>query len=96
MGGGARGRLLLEVRASVTGLPVSRPEDVETTARGAAMLAAVGRRAASERRRGRARDGRARASADGASPTRAMAGGLRRAPSGATAALYDALRPLFV
>jgi xylulokinase len=42
VGGGARGRLLLEVRANVTGLPVSRPEDVETTARGAAMLAAVG------------------------------------------------------
>ena len=42
VGGGARGRLLLEVRADVTGLPVSRPEDVETTARGAAMLAAAG------------------------------------------------------
>ncbi|HEX6027152.1 MAG TPA: FGGY family carbohydrate kinase [Solirubrobacter sp.] len=42
VGGGARGRLLLEVRANVTGLPVSRPDDVETTARGAAMLAAVG------------------------------------------------------
>jgi xylulokinase len=42
VGGGARGRLLLQVRANVTGLPVSRPEDVETTARGAAMLAAVG------------------------------------------------------
>ncbi len=40
--GGARGDLLLEIRADVTGLPVSRPEDVETTARGAAMLAAVG------------------------------------------------------
>ena len=42
VGGGARGRLLLQVRASVTGLPVTRPEDVETTARGAAMLAAAG------------------------------------------------------
>jgi xylulokinase len=42
VGGGARGRLLCEVRAHVTGLPVSRPDDVETTARGAAMLAAAG------------------------------------------------------
>jgi xylulokinase len=42
VGGGAKGRLLCELRANVTGLPVSRPDDVETTARGAAMLAAVG------------------------------------------------------
>lgn len=42
VGGGARGELLLQIRADVTGLPVSRPEDVESTARGAAMLAAVG------------------------------------------------------
>jgi xylulokinase len=42
VGGGARGDLLLEIRADVTGLPVTRPDDVETTARGAAMLAAVG------------------------------------------------------
>jgi xylulokinase len=42
VGGGARGRLLCELRAHVTGLPVSRPADVETTARGAAMLAAAG------------------------------------------------------
>ena len=42
VGGGAHGRLLLELRAHVTGLPVCRPEDVETTARGAAMLAAAG------------------------------------------------------
>lgn len=42
VGGGARAELLLEIRADVTGLPVTRPEDVETTARGAAMLAAVG------------------------------------------------------
>jgi xylulokinase len=42
VGGGARGRLLCELRAHVTGLPVTRPDDVETTARGAAMLAAVG------------------------------------------------------
>lgn len=40
--GGARGDLLRQIRADVTGLPVSRPEDVETTARGAAMLAAAG------------------------------------------------------
>jgi len=42
VGGGAKGRLLCELRAHVTGLPVCRPEDVETTARGAAMLAAAG------------------------------------------------------
>ena len=42
VGGGARGELLLSIRADVTGVPVTRPEDVETTARGAAMLAAVG------------------------------------------------------
>ena len=42
VGGGARGDLLLQIRADVTGLPVTRPDDVETTARGAAMLAAVG------------------------------------------------------
>ena len=42
VGGGAKGHLLLELRAHITGLPVCRPEDVETTARGAAMLAAAG------------------------------------------------------
>lgn len=42
VGGGARGELLLSIRAHVTGLPVCRPHDVETTARGAAMLAAAG------------------------------------------------------
>jgi xylulokinase len=42
VGGGARGELLLRIRADVTGLSVCRPDDVETTARGAAMLAAAG------------------------------------------------------
>ena len=42
VGGGARGEFLLHLRADVTGLPVTRPDDVETTARGAAMLAAAG------------------------------------------------------
>lgn len=42
VGGGAKADLLLQIRADVTGLPVTRPDDVETTARGAAMLAAVG------------------------------------------------------
>ncbi|MDX6521064.1 MAG: xylulokinase [Gaiellales bacterium] len=40
--GGARGDLLRRIRADVTGLPATRPDDVETTARGAAMLAATG------------------------------------------------------
>ena len=42
VGGGARSKVLRSIRADVTGLPVSRCEDVETTARGAAILAAVG------------------------------------------------------
>jgi xylulokinase len=42
VGGGARGDLLLSIRAHVLGLTVCRPLDVETTARGAAMLAATG------------------------------------------------------
>jgi xylulokinase len=42
VGGGAKGRLLCELRAHITGLPVVVPDDVETTARGAAMLAAAG------------------------------------------------------
>lgn len=40
--GGARGDLLRRIRADVCGIPVTRPVDVETTARGAAMLAAAG------------------------------------------------------
>ena len=40
--GGANGDVNLSLRANVTGLPVSRPDDVETTSRGAAMLAAAG------------------------------------------------------
>jgi xylulokinase len=40
--GGANGDINLSLRANVTGLPVSRPDDVETTSRGAAMLAAAG------------------------------------------------------
>jgi xylulokinase len=42
VGGGARGALIAQLRADVTGLPACRPADVETTARGAAMLAAAG------------------------------------------------------
>jgi xylulokinase len=42
VGGGARADLLRQIRADVTGLPATRPDDVETTARGAAVLAAVG------------------------------------------------------
>ena len=40
--GGARSALVRQLRADVTGLPIGWSEDVETTARGAAMLAAVG------------------------------------------------------
>ena len=40
--GGARSALVRQMRADVTGLPVYHSEDVETTSRGAAMLAAAG------------------------------------------------------
>ena len=42
VGGGAKGALWRQVKADVTGLPVRIPENVETTAAGAAILAAVG------------------------------------------------------
>ena len=41
VGGGARSPLVRQMRADVTRLPVGWSEDVETTARGAAMLAAT-------------------------------------------------------
>jgi xylulokinase len=42
VGGGAKGALWRQIKADVTGLPVRLPESVETTAGGAAILAAVG------------------------------------------------------
>jgi xylulokinase len=42
VGGGAKGRLWRQIKADVTGLPVRVPTNVETTAGGAAILAAVG------------------------------------------------------
>lgn len=39
--GGAKGRVWLQIKADVTGLPVSVPRELETTALGAAMLAGV-------------------------------------------------------
>jgi xylulokinase len=42
VGGGAKGALWRQIKADVTGLPVRVPTDVETTATGAAILAAVG------------------------------------------------------
>jgi glycerol kinase len=41
-GGGAANDLLMDLQASFAGLTIERPRDLETTARGAAMLAAVG------------------------------------------------------
>ena len=41
VGGGARGRLWLQIKADVTGKLVSVPRELETTALGAAMLAGV-------------------------------------------------------
>ena len=91
--GGARGRLALQIRADVTGVPVSRPDDVETTARGAAMLAAVGAGMyPTVREAGHAMSVRARR------PDRARPARARRCTTSctdATASLYAALRPLF-
>jgi len=42
VGGGAKGRLWNQIKADVTGLPVTVPEMIETTALGAAFLALVG------------------------------------------------------
>jgi xylulokinase len=42
VGGGAKGPLWRQIKADVTGLPVRVPQSVETTAGGAAILAAVG------------------------------------------------------
>jgi sugar (pentulose or hexulose) kinase len=42
VGGGAKGSLWRQIKADVTGLPVRVPTNVETTAAGAAILAAVG------------------------------------------------------
>lgn len=42
VGGGAKGDLWRQIKADVTGLPVRVPTSVETTATGAAILAAVG------------------------------------------------------
>jgi len=44
VGGGAKGPLWRQIKADVTGLPVRVPTSVETTATGAAILAAVGAR----------------------------------------------------
>jgi glycerol kinase len=41
-GGAAANNLLLQLQADLSGLPVERPKDLETTARGAAMLAGIG------------------------------------------------------
>ena len=42
VGGGAKGPLWRQIKADVTGLPVRVPRNVETTAAGAAIIAAVG------------------------------------------------------
>ncbi len=41
MGGGARSDLWLQIKADVTGLPIARMEEEETSTLGAAILAAV-------------------------------------------------------
>ena len=52
VGGGAKGPLWRQIKADVTGLPVRVPTSVETTATGAAILAAVGAGLHADRRRG--------------------------------------------
>jgi len=42
VGGGAKSALWRQIKADVTGLPVRVPDNIETTATGAAILAAVG------------------------------------------------------
>jgi xylulokinase len=92
VGGGAKGRLLCEMRAHVTGLPVSRPDDVETTARGAAMLAAAGAGLhPTVAAAGRAMAGRRGAHIQPDPELRAVYDELHRLHR----RLYDALRPLF-
>ena len=92
VGGGARGDLLLRIRADVTGLPVTRPADVETTARGAAMLASVGAGLHPDVRS-------AAASMAGAREEPVLPDRERRAvydaAHGRYRDLYEALRPLF-
>ncbi len=90
--GGARGGLLRQIRADVTGLPVTRPYDVETTARGAAMLAAVGCGAASRCAHRQPDDGRAARRARLPRPGAARA--LRRAARAPPGALLRASPPV--
>ena len=91
--GGAKGPLWRQIKADVTGLPVRVPKSVETTATGAAILAAVGagvhstwptrsRRSCLPSRRARARPRRREAYDDaygGTVPCTGPAAGLRLA-----------------
>ena len=76
VGGGAKGPLWRQIKADVTGLPVRVPVSVETTATGAAILAAVGVGGARDGRRGRGRVRRVPAGGTSAGP--GAPGGLRR------------------
>ena len=92
VGGGAKGHLLLELRAHITGLPVCRPDDVETTARGAAMVAAAGAGLhSSVRDAARAMAGARHDPVLPDAELREVYDDLHRRHL----ALYDALRPLF-
>jgi xylulokinase len=90
--GGARSPLVRQMRADATGLPVGWSEDVETTARGAAMLAAAG--ADLHRSVEAAAAAMARPAADAHAPDPADAelldGGYRRYRR-----LFDVLAPAF-
>jgi xylulokinase len=92
VGGGAKGSVWRQIKADVTGLPVRVPTSVETTATGAAILAAVGA--------GLYADAGAAASAfvsfspDVHEPDPATTAGYDDA-YGRYRAVYDALRPVF-
>ena len=90
--GGARSELWRQIRADVTGVPVGVAADVETTARGAAMLAASGAGLHPS-----VADASAAMSREGGEPL--LPDPERQAiyeqAYGLYRALYDALRPVF-
>ena len=93
VGGGAKGPLWRQIKADVTGLPVRVPVSVETTATGAAILAAVGAGVhAIDRRRGRGV--RARSGPRCTNPTRRTAAAYDEAYA-RYRGVYDALKPVF-
>jgi xylulokinase len=92
VGGGAKGPLWRQIKADVTGLPVRVPESVETTATGAAILAAVG--AGLHATVAEAVDAFVRFRPEAHDPDPATSAAYDDA-YGRYRAVYDALRPVF-